>query len=273
MLPGKLPHFVLNLKPEAGLFLLGFLLIWGLERLQVPGGILVGILVTAFLGHWFKLNAFYGIMALPPSIKPSLFQLDLKTLLQPSLVSIVLTFFIVALLDNTATLVGLAHLAGFIDKEGKIPRLAKVFIADSTATMIGSCLGTSTVGSYVESAAGIRAGGRTGLTAIVVALLFLGALFFSPLAKTIPSYATAPALMFVAILMSRSLKHIPWRQVSEWLPSIITALAIPLSFSIAKGVSYGFISYVACKICCLKIRDITLPTLILTLLLIGYLCL
>ncbi len=251
--------------------MLGFLLILGLERLRVLGSILIGIIVTALLGHWFKLNPYYGIMAMPPSLKPTLMALDLKAILQPSLVSVILTFFIVALLDNTATLVGLAHLAGFIDERGSIPRLARVFMADSTATIMGSCLGTSTVGSYVESAAGIRAGGRTGLTAIVVGLLFLGALFFSPLAKTIPSYATAPALLFVAILMSRSLRQIPWHDASEWLPGVITALAIPLNFSIAKGVSYGFISYGLSKICCGKIRDITLPTFILTLLLIGFL--
>jgi AGZA family xanthine/uracil permease-like MFS transporter len=145
-------------------------------------------------------------------------------------------------------LVGVAHRAGLIEKDGKIPRLSRVFIADSTATICGSLLGTTTVTSYIESAAGVRAGGRTGLVGVVVALLFLLSLFFSPLAGSVAAYATAPALLYVACLMTRGLAEIDWEDPTEYAPAVITAIAMPLTYSIATGIAFGFIAYAAVKL-------------------------
>ena len=145
-------------------------------------------------------------------------------------------------------MVGLAHRAGLLDQQGRLPRLDKALITDSTATAAGALLGTSTTTSYIESAAGINAGGRTGLTAVTVAVLFLLALFFSPLAQTVPPYATAPALLFVACLMTRGLAEIDWEDVTESAPAVVTAIAMPLTFSIANGMGIGFITYAAVKV-------------------------
>ena len=146
------------------------------------------------------------------------------------------------------TLVGVDHRAGLLDEQGRLPRLKKALMADSVATVVGSGLGTSTTTSYIESAAGIRAGGRTGLTACVVAGLFLLGLFFSPLAGTIPAYATAPALVYVACLMARGLAELDWEDHTESAPGVIAAITMPLTFSIAHGIAFGFISYVAIKV-------------------------
>jgi adenine/guanine/hypoxanthine permease len=198
--------------------------------------------------------------------------LDLKGALHAGLWVAILTFFFVALIDSTATLVGLAHLAGFISKENDdIPRINRVLMSDSIATVVGSLLGTSTIASYIESAAGIRAGGRTGLTSVVVGILFLGALFLSPLADSIPAYATAPALFFVAILMMQGIRHIAWQDFSEWLPSVITIVAIPLTFSVAKGVSIGFISYILVKVLLGKAKTVKLSVYILGIIFVSYL--
>jgi AGZA family xanthine/uracil permease-like MFS transporter len=145
-------------------------------------------------------------------------------------------FLFVDLFDNTGTLVGVAYRAGLIDRTGHIPRLGRVLVVDSTASIAGSLLGTSTVTSYIESAAGVRAGGRTGLTGIVVAALFLLTLFFAPLAESVPPYATAPALLFVACLMTRGFSELDWSDVTEYAPAVVTALVMPLTFSIANGI-------------------------------------
>ncbi len=175
-------------------------------------------------------------------------QLDLGGALQLGLITIVFTFLFVDLFDTAGTLIGLAHRAGLLDEQGRLPRLGKALLADSTATAAGALLGTSTTTSYIESAAGINAGGRTGLTAVTVAVLFLLALFFSPLAQTVPPYATAPALLFVACLMTRGLAEIDWEDVTESAPAVVTAIAMPLTFSIANGMGIGFITYAAVKV-------------------------
>ena len=135
-----------------------------------------------------------------------------------------------------------------MDEDGRLPRLRKALIADSTATIIGACLGTSTTTSYIESAAGIKAGGRSGLTAVVVAVLFILALFFAPVAGAIPAYATAPAILFVVCIMARGLTEVDWDDVTEYAPAVITAIAMPFTFSIATGIGIGFIAYVVIKI-------------------------
>jgi len=234
--------------PSALLAMAGFLVMVALDRLRVPGAIIIAILATTAVGIILGISKFEGIFSAPPSLAPTFLQLDLAGALNIGLVSIIFVFFFVDLFDNTGTLVGVAHRAGLIAKDGTIPRLGKAFIADSTATMAGALLGTSTVTSYIESAAGVRAGGRTGLVGVVVAVLFLLSLFLSPLATSIPEYATAPALLFVGCLMARGLAEIDWEDVTEYAPAVVTAIAMPFTFSIANGLALGFVAFAAAKL-------------------------
>ena len=174
--------------------------------------------------------------------------MDLHGALDIGIATVVFVFLFVDLFDNTGTLVGVAHRAGLLDEHGKLPRIERVFIADSLAAMAGALLGTSTVTSYIESAAGVKAGGRTGLVGVTVAILFLLTLFFAPLAGSIAAYATAPALLFVACLMARGFAELNWDDVTEYAPAVVTALAMPLTFSIANGIAFGFIAYAAVKL-------------------------
>ena len=158
--------------------------------------------------------------------------------------------------DNTGTLVGVAHKAGLVGPDGKLPRVRRALTVDSTAAMAGALLGTSTTTSYIESAAGVNAGGRTGLVAVTVAVLFLAALFFAPLAGSIPAFATAPALVYVACIMMSSVKEIDFSDVTEYAPAIITIAAMPLTFSIAHGIAFGFITYAGIKLLAGRLSDI-----------------
>ncbi|UFN49747.1 NCS2 family permease [Roseomonas sp. OT10] len=225
----------------------GFLLIAGLVARKVPGAIILGILVIAFAGVPFGLTTFNGVFSLPPSLAPTFLQLDIPGAIGLGVAGIVFTFFLVDLLDNAGTLIGTTHRAGLMNRDGSIPRLGKALVADSGGAIIGSVLGTSTTTSYIESAAGIQQGGRTGLTALTVAVLFLLTLFLAPLATAIPGYATAPALVYVACLMAKSLESLNWAEETEYLPAIVTAIAMPLTFSIATGIGLGFITYAAVK--------------------------
>jgi AGZA family xanthine/uracil permease-like MFS transporter len=184
---------------------------------------------------------------------------------------IVFTFFFVALFDSTGTLIGVLQ-QGNIHLTPKDSRqINNAFYSDAGATILGSYLGTSTVGSYIESAAGVRAGGRTGLTAAVVGVLFIFALFFAPLAKTVPDYATAPALLFVSGLMIRSLNQTQWRDLTESIPALVIMFGIPLTFSIAQGISFGFIAYVILKTLFGRARELTQVTWILSIFFTLYL--
>jgi AGZA family xanthine/uracil permease-like MFS transporter len=234
--------------PGTILAVCGFLAIVALDARKVPGAIIIAVLAVTALGVALGLSPFGGIAAAPPSLAPTFLQLDLKGALDAGVVVIIFAFFFVDLFDNTGTLVGVAHRAGLIGEDGKIPRLERVFIADSVATICGSLLGTTTVTSYIESAAGVRAGGRTGLVGVVVAILFLLSLFLSPLAGTVAAYATAPALLYVACLMTRGLAEIDWEDPTEYAPAVITAIAMPLTYSIANGIAFGFIAYAVVKL-------------------------
>ncbi|MBI3707974.1 MAG: NCS2 family permease [Proteobacteria bacterium] len=234
--------------PATMLAALGFVLIVGLSYRKITGAIIIAILVVSALGLPFGLTQFKGIASVPPSIAPTLLQMDIAGALHVGLVSIVFAFLFVDLFDNTGTLIGVAHRGGMLDKDGKLPRLGKALAVDSSAAMVGAALGTSTTTSYIESAAGVDAGGRTGLTAVVVGLLFVAAIFLAPLAGSIPSYATAPALFFVACLMAQSLKEVDWGDVTEFAPAMVTAITMPLTFSIAHGIGLGFIVYAVGKI-------------------------
>jgi len=235
-------------KPEPVLAVLGFFSIAVLTARGVPGSIIISILGVTVIGVALGITENQGVVSMPPSVAPTFAQMDIAGALEIGLITIVFAFLFVDLFDTAGTLVGLAHRAGMLDERGRLPRLKKALVADSTATIAGAALGTSTTTSYIESAAGINAGGRTGLTAITVAVLFLACLFLSPLAGTIPAYATAPALLFVACLMVRGLAEIDWDDITDVAPAVIAAIAMPLTFSIASGIGFGFITYVAVKV-------------------------
>ena len=227
---------------------LGFALIAALSARRIPGAIIISILVVTVIAIPLGLTEFKGITSAPPSMAPTFMKMDLAGALNIGLWSIIFVFLFVDLFDNTGTLIGVAHRAGLLDKEGKLPRIGRALVVDSTSASVGAMFGTSTTTSYVESAAGVDAGGRTGLTAVVVALCFLAAIFFAPLAGTVPAFATAPALLYVACLMTMGFKDLDWDDVTEFVPAVVTAIAMPLTFSIAHGIGIGFICYAAIKI-------------------------
>jgi adenine/guanine/hypoxanthine permease len=235
---------------------LGFALIVALEYRRIMGGIIIGILAVTVVAIAAGQQKFAGLFDVPPSIAPVFLQMDLAGAFQVGLLTVVFAFLFVDLFDNTGTLIALAHRGGFMRPDGTVPRLNRVLMSDSAAAMIGAAVGTSTTTSYIESAAGINSGGRTGLTAATVGVLFLLALFVAPLAGSIPAYATAPALLYVACLMTRSLTEVVWDDITEAAPAVITAIAMPFTFSIAEGISFGFISYVGIKIATGRFRDI-----------------
>lgn len=228
--------------------LLGFALIAALSARRVPGAVIIGILFATILGWLFGAAEFKGVVSLPPSPAPVLLQMDLVSALQWSMVTVVLSMLIVDVFDTAGTLVGVATRAKLVDKDGKLPRLRRALLADSGATVAGALAGTSSTTSFIESAAGVEAGGRTGLTAVVCGIAFLVCLFFSPLAQSVPAYATASALLFVACLMARSLADLDWADITESAPAVVAALAMPLAFSIAEGIGLGFITYVTIKL-------------------------
>jgi len=235
-------------SPATLLACAGFIVMIALDRLAVPGAIIIAILATALAGILLGISPFAGVVDMPPSLAPTFLQLDLRAAFDIGIATVIFVFLFVDLFDNTGTLVGVAHRAGLLDEQCRLPRIGRVFIADSLAAMGGALLGTSTVTSYIESAAGVKAGGRTGLVGVTVAVLFLLTLFFAPLAGSIPAYATAPALLFVACLMTRGLAELDWEDVTEYAPAVVTALAMPLTFSIANGIAFGFIVYAAVKL-------------------------
>lgn len=234
-------------KAPVVLAIVGFFLIVALDHLRVRGAILIGILSVTVLSFIFGGNTFHGIFSAPPSIDPTLFKLDIKGALSIGILNVVLVFFLVELFDATGTLMGVAQRAGLL-KEGKMDRLNKALLADSGAILTGSFLGTSSTTAYIESAAGVQAGGRTGLTAVTVAVLFLACLFIAPLAGAVPAYATAPALLYVSCLMLRELADIDWNDTTESVPAVIAALTMPFTYSIANGVAFGFITYAGLKL-------------------------
>lgn len=242
-------------QPQVVLAAIGFLLIVVLDRFRVPGAILIGIVAVTVLSFFFGGNKFGGVFSPPPSIAPTFLQLDIKGAFQAGVLNVVLVFFLVELFDATGTLMGVAKRAGLL-VPGRMERLNKALLADSAAIFAGSLLGTSSTTAYVESAAGVQAGGRTGLTALTVAVLFLACLFISPLAGVVPAYATAPALLFVACLMLRELTELNWDEPTEVIPAVITALMMPFTYNIANGLAFGFIAYAALKLFTGKMREV-----------------
>ena len=244
-------------QPAPILATLGFFLIVALEAMKLRGAVLIGILAVTVVSIVMGFTPFAGVVSMPPSLAPTFLQLDIMGALDVGLVSVIFAFLFVDLFDNSGTLIGVAKRAGLMGKDGHMPKMGRALIADSTAAMAGSLLGTSTTTSYIESAAGTAAGGRTGLTACVVALLFLLSLFFAPLAGAVPAYATAPALLFVAVLMMSSLAGIDWDDLTVAAPVAIAALAMPLTFSIANGIAFGFIAWTAIKLLAGRWRELS----------------
>jgi len=215
---------------------------------------------------------FDGLVSMPPSLMPNFLQLNLDSLFTTHQgLSVIFAFFLISIFDSTGTFVGILHQANlFHATKADNKKLSRGLVAASVASMAGGLLGTSSCSAYSESASGVRAGGRTGLTSVVISVLFLAALFFSPLAKTIPSYATASALLFVGCLMVKSFSELNWSDMTETIPSVITAIMIPLTFSIAVGIGLGFISYVLIKLFTGKIKSVHPMLIVWALIFIGY---
>ena len=245
-------------SPEVLLSLLGFFIIVALDHFRIRGAIIISILSITVLAIIFHVGdaEFKGIVGEIPSIAPTLMQMNFKDLFTPALLSVIFVFFLVDLFDSTGTMIGVAHRAGLLNEKGELPRLNRALLADSSAIVAGSALGTSSVTAYVESAAGVAAGGKTGLTSIVVGLLFLAALWFSPLVGSVPAFATAPALIFVGILMMKGCLEINWNDLTEAAPAFLTIAFMPFTYSIANGIAMGFISYAVVKALCGKARKV-----------------
>lgn len=242
---------------------LGFFLTIGLVHRGLKGAVMIAILAVTVIGVIAGDVAYGGVMSAPPSLAPTFMQLDFSGALEVGLVSIVFAFLFVDLFDTAGTLVGVAQRAELLDKDGKLPRLNRALLADSTATSVGALLGTSNTTSYIESVSGVATGGRTGLTAAVVGILFLLALFFAPLAGMVPAYATAGALFYVAILMMSGLVGINWRDLTEAAPVVVVCLLMPLTYSIASGIGLGFIAFCAVKTFAGKGREVPVSIWIL----------
>jgi adenine/guanine/hypoxanthine permease len=234
-------------QPTVLLALLGFLMVVVMHHFKVRGAIIISILIITAISTVLGYNEFQGVVGLIPSVAPTFMQMDFEGLFTASLVGVIFVFFLVDLFDSTGTLVGVAHRAGLL-KDGKLPRLKKALFADSAAIVAGAAIGTSSTTPYVESSAGVAAGGRTGLTAVVVGVMFLLCLFLAPLAQSVPSYATAPALLFVGVLMIQGITHIDWDDVTEAVPAFLTIIFMPFAYSIADGIAMGFISYALVKL-------------------------
>lgn len=253
-------------KPGPLLAILGFFLIVVLEARKVTGAVLIGILVVTVIAIALGVSAFGGLVSMPPSLAPTFLQLDIRGALDVGLISVIFAFLFVDLFDNSGTLIGVAKRAGLMGKDGHLPKMGRALIADSSAAMFGSLLGTSTTTSYIESAAGVSAGGRTGLTAVVVAVLFLLALFFAPLAGSVPAFATAPALFFIAVLMTSGLAEIEWDDLTTAAPVLVTALSMPLTYSIANGIAFGFITWTVIKLLSGRTRELNSALIVLSIL-------
>jgi AGZA family xanthine/uracil permease-like MFS transporter len=247
---------------EPALMLFGFVLIAALNYRRIMGGTLIGILVVALIGIPLGLSKFTGVVSMPPSIAPTLFQLDFSRIGEATFLIVIFSILFVDVFDNAGTLIGVTHRTGLM-KDGKLARMKEALISDSFAAMFGSLIGTSTTTSYIESAAGVSAGGRTGLTALFVAIFFLFALFFAPLAGMIPAYASAAALLFVACVMARGLSEIDWEDVTEYAPAVVTAVTMPLTYSIATGIGLGFITYAVIKIIAGRVKEASPAVMVL----------
>ncbi|EWH06802.1 NCS2 family permease [Pseudoalteromonas lipolytica] len=250
--------------PGPLLAILSFFVIAALLYRDMKSGVLISILLVTGIALGLDLVEYKGIVSMPPSIAPTFMQLDFAAALEISMLTVIFAFLFVDLFDTSGTLVAVTQKAGLADEQGKMPRLGRALSADSTATIAGSMLGTSTTTSYIESVAGVSVGGRTGLTAVVVGICFLLMMFFAPLASMIPAYATAGAILYVAVLMMQNLKLVNWDDMTDAIPVSVVLLMTPLTFSIAHGIALGFIAYTAVKLVCGKKDEISVSVWVLT---------
>jgi len=253
---------------SALLALIGIIITGFLYARNVPGAILIGILVTMIIGIPMGVTEFQGVLSSPESIKPIFCQFEFENIFSLDMLVVVFTFLFIDMFDTVGTLVGVCTKAKMVDEKGNIYRLKQAFMADSIATTFGSMLGTSTTTTYVESAAGVAQGGRSGLTAFAVACCFLIALFFSPLFLSIPAAATAPALVLVGLLMLEPIRNIPFEDFTESIPAFVCVIMMPLTYSISNGILLGMIAYVLMNLICGKFRKITPAMYILAVLFI-----
>ena len=243
--------------PKVLLGVLGFFVIVILSAKDIHSGVLISIaLITGLALIFDPAVAFHGIVSMPPSLASVVGQVDVAGAFELGLLGIIFSFLLVNLFDSSGTLIAVTTKAGFADKQGRFPRMKQALFVDSTAAMAGSLMGTSAVSTYIESGSGVSVGGRTGLTAVVVGVLFLLTIFFSPLASVVPAYATAGALVFVGILMASSLIEVKWDDLTEATPAFITTAMMPFTYSITEGIAFGFISYCVMKACTGRFKEI-----------------
>ena len=245
---------------SALLALIGLVITGFLYAKRVPGAILIGILVTMVIGIPMGVTEFRGVLSQPESISPIFCKFEFDKIFSLDMLIVVFTFLFIDMFDTVGTLVGVCTKAGMTDEKGNILRIKEAFMADSIATTVGAALGTSTTTTYVESAAGVAQGGRSGLTALAVAICFAVAMFFSPLFLSIPAAATAPALLIVGLLMLEPIKYIPFDDFSESIPALVCIITMPLSYSISNGILLGMISYVLMNLICGNKKKVT-PTM------------
>uniref|UniRef100_UPI003570A459 NCS2 family permease n=1 Tax=Saccharospirillum salsuginis TaxID=418750 RepID=UPI003570A459 len=256
-------------SPGVVLAALCFIMIAVLSYFRVFAAILLSILVVTAIGGAFGLVQFNGMVAMPPSIAPTLMALDIAGAFDVGMISVILAFLFVNMFDTAGTLMGVAHRAHLVNENGRIENLSQALKADSSSSVVGAFMGCPPVTSYVESASGVAAGGRTGLTAIVVGALFLLALFFAPLAGMIPAYATAGALIYVAMLMMGGMANINWKENTDAIPAIVTVVMMPLTFSIAEGIALGFLTYAFLKVFTGQYKQVSVALYVLSVLFIA----
>ena len=247
-------------SPEVILAIIGFFITSALVVLKVRGSLLIGILVTSLIGIPMGITKFTGVVSAPPSIEPIFCQFEWSQILSWKMLGVVITFLFIDMFDTIGTVVGVSVKSGMVDKDGKVEGIGKMLMADSVATIAGACFGTSTTTTYIESAAGVAEGGRTGLTSFTVAILFVLALFFSPIFLAIPSAATGPVLVIVGVMMMSPVVNIDWEDYSEAIPALITILLMPLAYSISEGILLGIISYVVINLVGGKVKKLN-PTI------------
>ena len=254
-------------SPQVLLGILGFFIIVVLAARNIYSGVLISIATVTALALYFDESVmFHGIVSMPPALTQVVGQVDIAGALDTALIGIIFSFLLVNLFDSSGTLLGVTDKAGFSDEKGRFPKMKQALYVDSASAVVGSYIGTSAISTYIESGAGVSVGGRTGMTAVVVGLLFLLTIFFSPLAGMVPAYATAGALVYVGILMASSLIKVQWDDLTEATPAFITAVMMPFTYSITEGIAFGFISYCVMKLGTGRWRKVNAPVWVVSLL-------
>ena len=254
-------------SPQVLLGILGFFIIVVLAARNIYSGVLISIAAVTALALYFDPNVmFHGIVSMPPALTQVVGQVDIAGALDTALIGIIFSFLLVNLFDSSGTLLGVTDKAGFSDEKGRFPKMKQALYVDSASAVVGSYIGTSAISTYIESGAGVSVGGRTGMTVVVVGLLFLLTIFFSPLAGMVPAYATAGALVYVGILMASSLIKVQWDDLTEATPAFITAAMMPFTYSITEGIAFGFISYCVMKLGTGRWREVNAPVWVVSLL-------